>query len=55
MEGEVIVTQDLFHYEFQGEDDKGKLVGEFKSTGLRPHFIQTAAYFGLDKALLEAM
>jgi pilus assembly protein CpaF len=55
MEGEVIVTQDLFHFEFQGEDEKGRLVGEFKSTGLRPHFIQTAAYYGLDKALLEAM
>ncbi len=55
MEGDVIVTQDLFHFEFQGEDDKGRLIGEFKSTGLRPHFIHTAAYFGLDKALLEAM
>jgi len=55
MEGDVIVTQDLFHFEFQGEDDKGRLVGEFKSTGLRPHFIHQAAYYGLDKALLEAM
>jgi pilus assembly protein CpaF len=55
MEGDVIVTQDLFVYEFQGEDDKGRLIGEFKSTGLRPHFTRQAAYFGLDKALLEAM
>jgi pilus assembly protein CpaF len=55
MEGDVIVTQDLFHFEFQGEDEKGRLVGEFKSTGLRPHFIHQAAYYGLDKALLEAM
>ena len=55
MEGDVIITQDLFLFEFQGEDDKGKLIGEFKSTGLRPHFIHKAAYYGLDKALLEAM
>jgi pilus assembly protein CpaF len=55
MEGDVIVTQDLFHFEFQGEDANGKLVGEFKSTGLRPHFIHQAAYYGLDKPLLEAM
>ncbi len=55
MEGDVIVTQDLFHFEFQGEDEKGKLVGEFKSTGLRPNCIAQAAYYGLDKALLEAM
>jgi pilus assembly protein CpaF len=55
MEGDVIVTQDLFHFEFQGEDENGKLVGEFKSSGLRPHFLHQAAYFGLDKPLLEAM
>jgi pilus assembly protein CpaF len=55
MEGDVIVTQDLFHFEFQGEDEKGRLIGEFKSTGLRPHFIHQAAYFGLDKAVLEVL
>jgi pilus assembly protein CpaF len=53
MEGEVIITQDLFTYVFQGEDEHGKLIGEFKSTGLRPNFTKQAAYFGLDKALLE--
>jgi pilus assembly protein CpaF len=55
MEGDVIVTQDLFHFEFQGEDEKGRLMGEFKSSGLRPHFVTKAAYYGLDKSLLEAM
>ena len=55
MEGDVIITQDLYVFEFQGEDETGRLVGEFKSTGLRPHFIHKAAYYGLDKALLEAM
>jgi pilus assembly protein CpaF len=53
MEGEVIITQDLYTYVFQGEDEHGKLIGEFKSTGLRPNFTKQAAYFGLDKALLE--
>lgn len=53
MEGEVIITQDLFTYQFQGEDENGKLIGEFKSTGLRPNFTAQAAYFGLDKALLD--
>jgi len=55
MEGDVVVTQDLFRYEFQGEDENGKLIGEFKSTGLRPHFTDRAAYFGLEKPLLEAI
>lgn len=55
MEGEVIITQDLFTFQFQGEDENGKLLGEFKSTGLRPNFTPQASYFGLDKALLELM
>ncbi len=55
MEGDVIVTQDLFTYVFEGEDERGILIGEFKSTGLRPHFTKRAAYFGLDQALLSVM
>ena len=55
MEGEVVVTQDLFTYEFHGEALDGKLSGAFKSSGLRPHFLPRAAYYGLDKVLMEAM
>ena len=55
MEGEVIITQDLFKYEFEGEDADGKLTGKFKGTGLRPHFLPRAQYYGLDKALLSAI
>lgn len=55
MEGDVIVTQDLFHFEFDGEDENGKLKGRFVSSGLRPHFAAKAAYFGLERTLLEAM
>ncbi len=55
MEGDVIVTQDLFTFDFQGEGEDGLLIGEFKPTGLRPNFTKQAAYFGLDKALLECI
>lgn len=55
MEGDIITTQDLFVYEFTGEDADGKLLGRFKSTGVRPHFMDKAAYYGLDKALMEAL
>ncbi|HEV7372384.1 CpaF family protein [Arenibaculum sp.] len=54
-EGDVITTQDLFHYEFQGEDADGRLRGTFRSTGLRPFFTPRAEYYGLDRSLLEAM
>jgi pilus assembly protein CpaF len=55
MEGEIITTQDLFIYQYEGEGADGKLKGTFKSSGLRPHFITKAEYYGLDRALLEAI
>ncbi|WP_459253644.1 CpaF family protein [Sneathiella sp.] len=55
MEEDVITMQDLFWYEFHGEDKGGRLLGEFKSSGLRPHFAPRAAYFGLEKMLLGAI
>jgi pilus assembly protein CpaF len=55
MEGDIITTQELFAYEFEGEGQDGMLRGTFKSSGLRPHFTVKAEYFGLDRALLEAV
>jgi len=55
MEGEIITTQDLFKYEYDGEDSDGRLLGRYVSTGLRPAFMERADYFGLGKALMEAM
>lgn len=55
MEGDVVITQDLFTFEFTGEDENGRLTGEFKSTGIRPNFTTKAAYYGLDQALIDAM
>jgi pilus assembly protein CpaF len=55
MEGDVITTQDLYTFEFEGEDTQGNIKGNFKSSGLRPHFLPKASYFGLDRALMEAM
>lgn len=55
MEGEIITTQDLFTFEFTGEDSTGRLTGEYKASGLRPKFMDKAEYFGLGRALMEAM
>lgn len=55
MEGDVITTQELFGYEFEGEDPNGILIGTFRPAGLRPHFTPKAEYFNLDKPLLEAI
>jgi len=55
MEGDIITTQDLFTFKFEGEGEDGTIRGSFNSSGLRPHFAPNAAYFGLDKRLMEAM
>jgi pilus assembly protein CpaF len=56
MEGDVIVTQDLFVYEIEGEDENGKIIGRHKSTGIaRPAFWDRARYFGLERDLAEAI
>ncbi len=55
MEGDVITTQELFQYVYEGEDADGKLIGRYESSGLRPHFTVKAQYFGLDRALMEVI
>jgi len=55
MEGDIITTQELFSYQFQGETGEGKLRGIFISAGIRPAFLSRAEYYGLDRALLEAI
>jgi pilus assembly protein CpaF len=54
MEGDVITTQELFTYHFEGENPDGTLRGSYKPTGLRPHFTPKAEYFGLDRQLVES-
>ncbi|HEY8570993.1 CpaF family protein [Phenylobacterium sp.] len=55
MEGDVITTQELFAYKYEGEGADGLLRGRFDSSGLRPAFSPRAEYYGLDRMLLEAM
>ena len=56
LEGDVIITQDLFLYDVLGEDANGKLIGRHRSTGIgRPRFWERARYYGEEKALAEAL
>ncbi len=56
LEGEVIITQDLFVYEIQGEDKDGRVLGRHRSTGIaRPRFWDRARYYGLERELAEAL
>ncbi|HXW19061.1 MAG TPA: CpaF family protein [Roseiarcus sp.] len=56
MEGDVIITQDLFIYEIMGEDAQGRLKGRHRSTGIgRPRFWERARYFGEEQRLAAAI
>ncbi|MCU6454045.1 CpaF family protein [Sphingomonas sp. A2-49] len=54
MEGPVIVTQELFKFEYLDEGADGKIIGEYRSMGLRPYTLDKAKQFGFDSAYLEA-
>ncbi len=55
-EGEVIITQDLLHYEINGEDETGHIAGRHIGTGIvRPAFWERAHYFGMERELAEAL
>jgi pilus assembly protein CpaF len=54
MEGDVIVTQELFKFEYLDETADGKIVGEYRSMGLRPYTLDKAKQFGFDQPYLEA-
>jgi pilus assembly protein CpaF len=54
MEGDVIVTQELFKFEYLDETADGKIIGEYRSMGLRPYTLEKAKQFGFDGPYLEA-
>src|SRR5512135_3753625 len=47
MEGEVVVMQDSFVFEKQGLDPDGKVIGQFRATGVRPKFLDTIHTAGI--------
>jgi pilus assembly protein CpaF len=56
LEGDTIITQDLFVYDLLGEDAQGKLIGRHRSTGIgRPRFWERARYYGEEKRLAAAL
>jgi pilus assembly protein CpaF len=56
MEGDIIITQDLFVYDIIGEDAQGKLIGRHRSTGIgQPRFWDRAKYYGEEARLAAAL
>lgn len=55
MEGDVIITQDLFQFKYDPSTYGDEVKGSFESSRMRPVFATRATYYGLETALLEAM
>jgi pilus assembly protein CpaF len=53
MEGDIIITQDLFTFQFDDSQFGEEVKGVFNCSGLRPNFSRTAAYYGLSDALAD--
>jgi len=47
MEGEMITMQEIFLFERTGVDAAGKVIGSFRTTGIRPRFAERLKQYGM--------
>jgi pilus assembly protein CpaF len=47
MEGDVVQMQEVFQFERTGTDASGKVLGHFRSTGIRPKFAERFKQYGM--------
>jgi pilus assembly protein CpaF len=52
MEGDVITMQDIFVYDRRGIGEDGKVLGQFRPTGIRPRFSDRLAAYGVNLSSL---
>jgi len=50
MESTTITMQEIFRFEQRGVDKDGKIVGEYRSTGVRPKLLERIERYGIDPA-----
>jgi len=55
LEGDVVIMNDIFQFEFTGETPEGRLSGSYKIGRGRPSFWERLVYFGMDRAWVAAM
>jgi pilus assembly protein CpaF len=55
MEGDVVTMNDVFLFEYTGDDSKGRIQGRWVSSGIRPSFADRLDYFGLQPAWMAAV
>ncbi|MFZ1431142.1 MAG: CpaF family protein [Geminicoccaceae bacterium] len=55
LEGDIITMNDIFTFEFGGEDRGGRIVGRWTTPGMRPGFYDRLEYFGLGDAWMRGL
>jgi pilus assembly protein CpaF len=50
MEGSTITLQEIFRFDQRGTDADGKVLGEYRSSGVRPKLMERIERFGIDPA-----
>jgi pilus assembly protein CpaF len=53
LEGDTVTTQDLFTFQYEGENRDGTLRGSYINHGYRPHFLPKIAPTGLERRFME--
>jgi pilus assembly protein CpaF len=55
MEGDVVTMNDIFTFEYEGEDPEGRIRGKWVTPGARPAFFAKLDYYGLEHAWMRAL
>jgi pilus assembly protein CpaF len=55
LEGDVITTNEIFAFDYDGEDYSGRIRGRYKAQRNRPSFEARLHYFGLFEAWMAAL
>jgi pilus assembly protein CpaF len=55
IEGDMILLNDIFQFEIQGEGLDGRVLGGYRINRLPPSFQERLVYFGLDRAWAAAL
>jgi pilus assembly protein CpaF len=55
LESDVVTLNDIFQFEYDGENHDGTVRGRYRVSRVRPSFLQRLRYFGQDRAWIAAL
>ena len=55
LEGDVVIMNDVFAFEYEGEAADGTVRGGYRTSRARPAFSDRLSYFGLEQAWMDAL